>query len=94
MLVKIILKIVKNVKNFCSFFFLFFRPPLIKQLTFVGWLVTMRRVQSRLTTINRDLRLAPTGEAHLLVDEVDVLPLEKETLETTAEGLSLADHAD
>ncbi|APF19126.1 hypothetical protein Calab_3454 [Caldithrix abyssi DSM 13497] len=81
-------------KIFVYFFSIFFDRNKIKQLAVMGWLVTMRRVQSRLTTINRDLRLAPTGEAHLLVDEVDVLPLERETLETTAEGLSLADHAD
>ena len=47
-----------------------------------GPYVVKGRVQSRLLPINRDLRFAPTGEANLLVDEVKVLQLKKEKLET------------
>jgi len=51
-------------------------------------------VPSRLLQINRALRFAPTGETNLLVDEVEVLQLEKEKLEHNAEYLSLTDRAD
>ncbi len=118
MFIEIILKIVKNVKNFCSFFFLFFRPPLIKQLIFVGWLVTMRRVETKNKTMMKFITLEDhqglveavlfdkaykkyghlfkgygpyvvkgrmqsrlPGEANLLVEEVQVLQMEKEKVE-------------
>ncbi len=42
-----------------------------------GPYVVKGRVQSRLLPINRDFRFVPTGEANLLVDEVEVLQLEK-----------------
>jgi len=53
--------------------------------------VVKGRVQSRLLPTSRDLHFVPTGEANLLVDEVKVLQLEKEKLET---NIYLADHAD
>ncbi|MHB2156496.1 hypothetical protein ACX8XN_19150 [Calditrichota bacterium GD2] len=46
-----------------------------------GPYVVKGRGQSRLLPTSRDLRSAPTGEAHLLVDGVEVLPLKKEKLE-------------
>ncbi|MHB2153819.1 OB-fold nucleic acid binding domain-containing protein [Calditrichota bacterium GD2] len=42
-----------------------------------GPYVVKGRAQSRLLPTNRGLRFASTGEANLLVDEVEALPLEK-----------------
>jgi len=44
--------------------------------------VVKGRVQSRLLPTSRDLHFVPTGEANLLVDEVEVLQVQKENLET------------
>ncbi|MHB2148192.1 hypothetical protein ACX8XP_03980 [Calditrichota bacterium LG25] len=59
-----------------------------------GPYVVKGRVQSRLLPINRDLHCAPTGVVHLLVDEVEFLPLEKGKLETDTKILSLLDGGD
>ncbi len=52
-----------------------------------GPYVVKGRVQSRLLPKNRDFRFAPTGEANLPVDEVEVLQLEKEKLEVSVHGI-------
>jgi len=57
-----------------------------------GPYVVKGRVQSRLLPTSRYLHFVPTGEANLLVDEVQVLQLETKKLET--ESLALADHAE
>jgi len=46
-----------------------------------GPYVVKGRVQSHLLPTSRDLHFIPSGEANLLVDEVEVLQLEKEKME-------------